>query len=68
MAPSATKLSVGFTIVVPAAALCVLKHLESIASARTVGIDYSDKRKRQIFEAVMCFGLPALFMALRKRT
>lgn len=59
-----TKLTVGFNFAVPAAALCILKHLESIASTRTVSINSSEKKRRQIFEGVMCFGLPAVYMAL----
>ncbi|KAF8512955.1 STE3-domain-containing protein [Hysterangium stoloniferum] len=59
-----TKIFAGLTIAVPAAAMCILRHLEHIASARHVMTTRDDRRRRQIFEAVMCFGLPILLMAL----
>ena len=61
----ATKMTVGFTFAIPAAALCILRHLESVASARNVTSTKEDKRRRQKFEAFMCFGIPMVFMALR---
>ncbi|GJJ09287.1 hypothetical protein Clacol_003509 [Clathrus columnatus] len=60
----ATKLTIGFTFAVPAAVLCISTRLESMASTRNTHITISQKRTRQIFEFVMCFGLPALFMGL----
>ncbi|KAF8587699.1 fungal pheromone STE3G-protein-coupled receptor [Ramaria rubella] len=59
-----TKLAVGFTVAVPAAALCILRHLESVASNRSARSTKADKIRRQRFEAIMCFGLPVVFMAL----
>ncbi|KIJ47231.1 hypothetical protein M422DRAFT_66561 [Sphaerobolus stellatus SS14] len=59
-----TKITIGFVFAVPASALCILRHLESVASTRYVTSGQNDKRRRQIFDAVMCFGLPVIFMAL----
>ncbi|KIJ25319.1 hypothetical protein M422DRAFT_62264 [Sphaerobolus stellatus SS14] len=59
-----TKITIGFTFAVPLSALCVLKHLESVAAARSTMTRSLDKRHRRIFEAVMCFGVPMIFMAL----
>lgn len=55
----------GFSLAIPAAALCVLHQLESIVSARQAQFLKSDRRKRQKIEALICFGFPILFMALR---
>ena len=62
----ATKLIIGANFALPAACLCVCIHLEAVSSVRHARTSLSDKRKRQIFEAVMCFGLPILFMVLRE--
>lgn len=61
----ATKILIGFTYAVPASALCILRHLECVASTRCVYTSKEDKRRRQVFEAIMCFGIPMVFMALR---
>jgi pheromone a factor receptor len=62
---SATKLIVGANVALPAASLCICIHLEQVASIRRAQSTFSDKRRRQIFELLMCFGLPVLVMALR---
>ncbi|TFK65314.1 fungal pheromone STE3G-protein-coupled receptor [Pluteus cervinus] len=59
-----TKLIIGANFALPAACLCVCIHLERVASVRAARTSVADKRRRQIFELVMCFGLPCLFMAL----
>lgn len=61
----ATKVLIGANIALPAACLCVCMHLERVASVRQVRTTHADKRRRQIIEACFCFGLPALWMALR---
>lgn len=48
----------------PAACMCVCIHLERVASVRLVRTSVEDKRRRQIIEAVLCFGLPCLWMVL----
>ncbi|KAF8578629.1 STE3-domain-containing protein [Ramaria rubella] len=59
-----TKIIVGFTYAVPAAAVCVLRHLEQVSSTRYARTTKSDKRRRQKIEVAMCFGLPMIGMAL----
>ncbi|KAJ7475474.1 pheromone receptor Rcb2 B43 [Mycena galericulata] len=59
-----TKLIIGSNIALPAACLCICIHLEQVASVRLARTSQSDKRRRQIFEALMCFALPVLYMAL----
>lgn len=63
---SATKLIIGANFALPAAGLCICIHLERVASVRLAQNTVSDKRRRQLFEAGMCIGLPIVFMALRK--
>ncbi|KAF8149613.1 hypothetical protein K438DRAFT_1486015, partial [Mycena galopus ATCC 62051] len=41
-----------------------LEQVSSVRSARTTALD---KKRRQVFEALVCFGLPMLFMLLRYR-
>nr|AAS46748.1 PDSTE3.3 mating-type pheromone receptor [Pleurotus djamor] len=59
-----TKVIVGASYALPLCTLCICKHLEAVSSNRTVSFDHSDKRRRIIFESIMCFGLPMIFMAL----
>ncbi|KAJ7661863.1 pheromone A receptor-domain-containing protein [Mycena rosella] len=59
-----TKLIIGSNFALPAACLCICIHLEQVSSIRVVRTTVADKRRRQLFEAFMCFGLPLLFMAL----
>ncbi|KAK6995734.1 STE3-domain-containing protein [Favolaschia claudopus] len=59
-----TKLIIGSNFALPAACLCICIHLEQVSSVRAARTTSADKRRRQIFEACMCFGLPLLFMAL----
>ncbi|EGN92608.1 hypothetical protein SERLA73DRAFT_65462, partial [Serpula lacrymans var. lacrymans S7.3] len=59
-----SKLIIGANFALPAACLCVCIHLEQVASVRQARTTSDEKRRRQIFEALMCFGLPLLFMGL----
>nr|BDD37067.1 pheromone receptor [Rhizopogon roseolus] len=59
-----TKLIIGANTALPLASMCVCKHLELVSSNRRVRFDHIDKRRRIIFDSVMCFGIPLLFMAL----
>ncbi|KAF9447631.1 fungal pheromone STE3G-protein-coupled receptor [Macrolepiota fuliginosa MF-IS2] len=59
-----SKIIVGASYALPLATLCICKHLEMVSSSRKVSFDYADRRHRMLFEAFMCFGLPAIFMAL----
>ncbi|KAJ7182461.1 pheromone A receptor-domain-containing protein [Mycena crocata] len=59
-----TKLIIGSNIALPAACLCICIHLEQVASVRLARTSQSDKRRRQMFELLMCFALPVLYMLL----
>ncbi|KAG1873827.1 pheromone A receptor-domain-containing protein [Suillus subluteus] len=59
-----TKLIIGANIALPLATMCVCKHLELVSSNRQGRFDHVDKRRRIIFDAVICFGIPLIFMAL----
>ncbi|KAJ3505020.1 hypothetical protein NLJ89_g7634 [Agrocybe chaxingu] len=59
-----TKLIIGANFSLPAACLCICIHLEQVSSVRLARTSLSDKRRRQYFEALMCLGLPVIFMAL----
>ncbi|KZT69399.1 fungal pheromone STE3G-protein-coupled receptor [Daedalea quercina L-15889] len=59
-----TKILVGASSALPAAAMCICKHLELVASGRAVRLTHEDKRRRMLFELAMCFGAPLVLMAL----
>ena len=61
----ATKLIVGANVALPIATMCICKHLELVSSNRQVRMDNKDRQRRIIFDGVMCFCLPLIFMALR---
>lgn len=62
---SGSKITVGASYALPLATLCICKHLEAVSSSRNVSFNYTYRRQRIFFEIIMCFGLPATFMALR---
>ncbi|VDB95393.1 unnamed protein product [Peniophora sp. CBMAI 1063] len=59
-----TKLNVGSTVALPAACLCLTIRLESISACRQVSVSHASRRRWMIFDLVMCFGLPCVYMAL----
>ncbi|KIJ64368.1 hypothetical protein HYDPIDRAFT_154822 [Hydnomerulius pinastri MD-312] len=59
-----TKIIIGANSALPIATMCVCKHLELVSSNRRVRFDHVDRRRRIIFDSLMCFGLPLIFMAL----
>ncbi|KAJ7732230.1 pheromone receptor Rcb2 B43 [Mycena maculata] len=59
-----TKMIIGSNFALPSACLCICIHLEQVSSVRVVRSTAADKKRRQLFEAFMCFGLPLVFMAL----
>ncbi|KAG8889541.1 hypothetical protein FRB98_003809 [Tulasnella sp. 332] len=59
-----TKFIIGIQVSIPAASLCITKHLESIASLRQTIETSEDRRRRKIFEICMCGVLPCIIMAL----
>jgi len=50
----------------PACCLCLCIHLERIASVRQAHTTQEQKQRRMCFDGLMCWGLPAIYMALRK--
>ncbi|KDQ23635.1 B mating type pheromone receptor [Pleurotus ostreatus PC15] len=60
----ATKIIVGASYALPLCTMCICKYLEAVSSNRKAAFDHSDKRRRIIFESIMCFGVPMVFMAL----
>lgn len=61
----ATKLQIGATMALPACCLCICIRLERISSVRQVSMAYGDKKRRMISEALICWGVPMVYMALR---
>lgn len=59
-----TKLQVGTNMALPACCLCICIHLERIASVRQVCTSRSDKIRRMIFDATLCWLIPIIYMAL----
>ncbi|KAF8224392.1 fungal pheromone STE3G-protein-coupled receptor [Tricholoma matsutake] len=55
-------LLVSINFALPSASLCISIHLKHIASLCLARTTLLDKQCWQIFEALMCFGLPLLFM------
>ncbi|KAF7421281.1 hypothetical protein PC9H_011803 [Pleurotus ostreatus] len=60
----ATKITIGATFALPAALFCLCMHLERVSSIRQVNTCVQDKRRRQTIDSLLCFGVPAIFMAL----
>jgi pheromone a factor receptor len=61
----ATKIQIGATMALPVCCLCICIHLERIASTRHVQTTDTQKRQRMIFDVLMCWGLPMVYMVLR---
>jgi len=61
----ATKLEIGSTVALPAAMFTLCMHLERVSSIRHVRTTHAEKRRRQIIDSALCFGVPLVYMALR---
>ncbi|KAJ7248821.1 GPCR fungal pheromone mating factor, partial [Mycena rebaudengoi] len=59
-----TKLFIGSNISLPASIFCLCIHLERVSSVRQVRTTPTQKRRRQLFDCAMCFGLPIIYMIL----
>lgn len=55
----------GFNIGVPAASMCIMRQMESIASTRAASMTEKQHKRRRIVESLICIGLPVVSMALR---
>ncbi|KAH6890866.1 pheromone receptor [Coprinopsis sp. MPI-PUGE-AT-0042] len=60
----ATKLALGASYAIPLITLCICKHLELVSSSRKSLYNQADRRRRMLYEIVMCIGVPLLLMAL----
>jgi len=59
-----TKILIGFTLAVPLSAFCLVRQLEQVSSGRQTFFTHEDRKRRMIIEAVLCFGVPVIFMGL----
>ncbi|KAI0651378.1 pheromone A receptor-domain-containing protein [Trametes meyenii] len=59
-----TKILIGANLALPAACMCICIHLEQVASVRQALTTRSQKRRRQIMEAVLCYVVPVIWMGL----
>ncbi|TFK19187.1 STE3-domain-containing protein [Coprinopsis marcescibilis] len=59
-----TRIQTGATVALPVCCLCLCVHLERIASVRQTGMKPSDRRRREIVDGALCWGIPAIYMAL----
>ncbi|KAF9514388.1 hypothetical protein BS47DRAFT_1343157 [Hydnum rufescens UP504] len=59
-----TSLYVAATIALPAAALCIARHLANVSSPNRPPPNLKDKRNRIIFEIVMCVIFPFVYRAV----
>ncbi|KAI8993122.1 hypothetical protein BD414DRAFT_582145 [Trametes punicea] len=59
-----TKIIIGAGMALPAACMCISIHLAQVASVSRVRNTKADKRRRQIIELLLCFGIPCIWMAL----
>ncbi|KAF9007126.1 Rcb2.42 [Cyathus striatus] len=59
-----TKLQIGATMALPACCLCLCIRLERISAIREANATACKRRQRVFFDLFMCWGLPAIHMAL----
>ncbi|KAI1782651.1 STE3-domain-containing protein [Ganoderma leucocontextum] len=59
-----TKLSIGASVALPAATMCVCRNLELVASGRVARLTREDKQGKMYFDLAMCYGLPVIIMVL----
>ncbi|KAK0184871.1 GPCR fungal pheromone mating factor [Armillaria mellea] len=60
----ATKIMVGSTVALPSSIFCLCVNLERIASLREVRSTNAERRRRKIFDCILCFVVPVIYMAL----
>nr|AAF01419.1 Rcb2.42 [Coprinopsis cinerea] len=58
-----TKIQIGATLSLPACCLCLCIRLERIASTRAASTSATSKRRTAIFDVMMCWILPMIYMA-----
>ncbi|KAF8809921.1 STE3-domain-containing protein [Phlegmacium glaucopus] len=60
-----TRLTVGISVGIPAASLCINRRLYKIATCRTATITHAQKRRAVLVDLAIGLGLPALQMPLQ---
>jgi len=63
---TAGKCIIGASMALPACNLRISKHLALIGGKRNVGLDRRDRGRIAMFDFGFCWGVPVIFMALRK--
>ncbi|PPQ94357.1 hypothetical protein CVT25_000685 [Psilocybe cyanescens] len=61
----ATRLTVGISVAIPAASLCINRRLYKIASCQAATITYAQKRRAILIDLAIGLGIPALQMILQ---
>lgn len=64
--PTATKLTVGGSIALPACTFRLCKQLAMVGGSVAMGLDHRDRRRIAMLDFGFCWGIPVIFMALRK--
>nr|ANB67024.1 pheromone receptor [Agrocybe salicacicola] len=59
-----TKIIIGANVALPASIFCLCIHLERVSSIRQISTSHVQKRRRQWFDGLMCFGIPMIYMTL----
>ncbi|KAF8890818.1 GPCR fungal pheromone mating factor [Gymnopilus junonius] len=59
-----SKIIIGANVALPASVFCLCIHLERVSSVRNVSTSHTLKRRRQYIDALLCFGVPMIYMAL----
>ncbi|KDR78095.1 hypothetical protein GALMADRAFT_32651, partial [Galerina marginata CBS 339.88] len=60
----ATKVIMGANVALATSIFCLCIHLERVSSVRQASTDHIQKRRRQYFDLLLCFGVPVIYMAL----
>ncbi|KDQ23627.1 hypothetical protein PLEOSDRAFT_1048633 [Pleurotus ostreatus PC15] len=60
-----TRLTVGISVAIPAAALCIYRRLYKIASVQTVALSRAEKRRAVMVDLAIGLGIPFTQMALQ---
>lgn len=62
---TAIRIILGASVGIPAASLCIVRRLYTIASVQNITIDRIEKRKSVIVDACICVLFPLVYIALR---
>lgn len=59
-----TKFVLATTVAVPGACLCIVRYLELVSSSRSLPANAKALRNRRLFDAIICYFIPFLYMTL----